>query len=108
MRGRHRIAERQLYMSAPALPWVCAASRARGTPVMGLRSASFSISAPPQLWIGAAASRTRGSFRHSYGFVLQPPARAALPRCAVASRASGSFRQSYGFVLQPPARAALP
>ena len=36
-----------------ASPWVCvAASRARGTPVIGLRT---------QLWVCAAASRTRGT-----------------------------------------------
>ena len=36
-----------------ASPWVCvAASRARGTPVIGLRT---------QLWVCAAASRARGT-----------------------------------------------
>ena len=36
-----------------ASPWVCvAASRARGTPVTGLRT---------QLWVCAAASRARGT-----------------------------------------------
>ena len=75
-----------------------AASRARGTPVIGLRRASFTaVEIPPQLWVCAAASRARGTpviglrrasssllprrrFRNSYGFVLQPPARPALPQ----------------------------